>query len=96
MLEDRFTLVLVNARHVHQVPGHKTNVRVCEWLAELFARAVLGGEARVREVHERGCYWSSSGPTCEAEACYCTSSLEAKTESASGVSQASICRSWNF
>jgi hypothetical protein len=33
--EDRFTLVLVNAQHVHQVPGHKTDVRDCEWLAEL-------------------------------------------------------------
>ena len=80
--------------------------------AARFARVILGGEARVREtaggvgvpylcwrereVHERGCYWWSSGPTREAEACYCTSSLEAKTESASGVSQTSICRSWNF
>ena len=31
LLEDRFTLVLVNARHIKAVPGRKTDVRDCEW-----------------------------------------------------------------
>ena len=35
LLEDRFTLLLVNAQHVHQVPGRETDVRDCEWLADL-------------------------------------------------------------
>jgi len=43
LLEDRFTLVLVNAQHVHQVPGHKTDVRDCEWLAELLRHGLLRG-----------------------------------------------------
>jgi len=43
LLEDHFTLVLVNAQHVHQVPGHKTDVRDCEWLAELLRHGLLRG-----------------------------------------------------
>jgi transposase len=43
LLEERFTLVLVNAQHVHQVPGHKTDVRDCEWLAELLRHGLLRG-----------------------------------------------------
>ena len=35
LLEDQFELLLVNARHVKAVPGRKTDVRDCEWLAEL-------------------------------------------------------------
>jgi transposase len=41
LLEDRFTLLLVNAQHVHQVPGRKTDVRDCEWLAELLRHGLL-------------------------------------------------------
>jgi transposase len=43
LLEDRFTLLLVNAQHVHQVPGHKTDVRDCEWLADLLRHGLLRG-----------------------------------------------------
>src|SRR5215470_15180591 len=35
LLEDRFKLILVNAQHVKQVPGRKTDVKDCEWLADL-------------------------------------------------------------
>jgi transposase len=41
LLEDRFTLLLVNAQHVHQVPGRKTDVRDCEWLADLLRHGLL-------------------------------------------------------
>ena len=34
-LEDRCTLVLANAQHIQAVPGRKTDVRDCEWLAQL-------------------------------------------------------------
>ena len=37
-LEDQSTLLLVNARHVKAVPGRKTDVRDCEWLANLLLR----------------------------------------------------------
>lgn len=43
LLEDRFSLLLVNAQHVHQVPGHKTDVRDCEWLADLLRHGLLRG-----------------------------------------------------
>jgi transposase len=41
LLEDRFTIVLVNARHVKQVPGRKTDVSDAEWLAQLMQHGLL-------------------------------------------------------
>lgn len=41
LLEDRFTVTLVNARHVHQVPGRKTDVKDCQWLAQLMQFGLL-------------------------------------------------------
>ena len=35
LLEDRYTIVLVNPRHVKQVPGRKTDVAVADWLPPL-------------------------------------------------------------
>ena len=35
VLEDRFTCLLVNAAHVKQVPGRKTDVQDCVWIAQL-------------------------------------------------------------
>ncbi|MBU0490230.1 MAG: IS110 family transposase [Chloroflexi bacterium] len=35
VLEDSFELLVVNATHVHRVPGRKTDVTDSEWLAEL-------------------------------------------------------------
>jgi transposase len=43
VLEGRFTLLLVNARHVKAVPGRKTDVRDCEWLADLLRHGLLRG-----------------------------------------------------
>lgn len=42
-LESRVTLVLVNARHVTQVPGRKTDVRDSAWLAQLLECGLLRG-----------------------------------------------------
>ena len=41
LLEDRFELLLVNARHIKAVPGHKTDVRDAEWIAELLRHGLL-------------------------------------------------------
>lgn len=41
LLEGGFELVLVNAHHVKQVPGRKTDVRDCEWLADLLRHGLL-------------------------------------------------------
>jgi hypothetical protein len=35
ILAGRLTVILVNARHIKAVPGRKTAVRDCEWLADL-------------------------------------------------------------
>jgi transposase len=43
LLEEQFELFLVNARHVKAVPGRKTDVRDCEWLAELLRHGLLSG-----------------------------------------------------
>ena len=43
VLEPRFELLLVNARHVKHAPGRKTDVRDCEWLAQLLECGLLKG-----------------------------------------------------
>jgi transposase len=43
LLEDRFTLLLVNAQHLKAVPGRKTDVRDCEWLADLLQHGLVRG-----------------------------------------------------
>lgn len=40
-LEGAVRLMLVNARHVKMVPGRKTDVRDCEWLAQLLECGLL-------------------------------------------------------
>ena len=40
-LEDEFELVLVNARHVKQVPGRKTDVSDAVWLCQLAEAGLL-------------------------------------------------------
>src|ERR1700694_390874 len=41
LLEGSFTLLLVNARHIKQVPGRKTDVKDCEWIADLLRHGLL-------------------------------------------------------
>ncbi len=43
LLEDTFTLLLVNAQHVKAVPGRKTDVRDAEWLADLLRHGLVTG-----------------------------------------------------
>src|SRR2546428_6178668 len=43
LLEDRFTLLLVNAQHIKAVPGRKTDVRDSEWIADLLRHGLLHG-----------------------------------------------------
>ena len=43
VLEGDFRLLLVNARHVKHVPGRKTDVRDCEWIAQLLGCGLLKG-----------------------------------------------------
>jgi transposase len=41
ILEGRFELLLVNAQHMKQVPGRKTDVKDCEWIAQLLQCGLL-------------------------------------------------------
>ena len=41
LLEDSFTLLLCNPREVKQVPGRKTDMRDCQWLAQLLQYGLL-------------------------------------------------------
>jgi transposase len=41
LLEDRFEVLLVNASHIKQVPGRKTDVKDCQWIAKLLAAGLL-------------------------------------------------------
>jgi transposase len=56
VLEDTVQVLLVNARHVKMVPGRKTDVRDCEWLAQLLECGLLRGSfvppAAVRDLRD--------------------------------------------
>ena len=41
LLEGTMTVVLANAQHIKAVPGRKTDVRDCEWLADLLAHGLI-------------------------------------------------------
>lgn len=41
VLEGGFELVLANAQHIKAVPGRKTDVRDCEWIADLLRHGLL-------------------------------------------------------
>lgn len=43
LLEGRFEVLLVNPRHMKQVPGRKTDVKDAEWIAQLLACGLLRG-----------------------------------------------------
>ena len=43
ILESRFTVLLVNAQHLKQVPGRKSDVRDCQWIAQLLQHGLLKG-----------------------------------------------------
>ena len=41
LLEDDFELLLVNAQHVKNVPGRKTDVQDAQWLCQLLEHGLL-------------------------------------------------------
>ena len=41
ILEDEFTVMVVNAAHIKTVPGRKTDVKDAEWIAELLQHGLL-------------------------------------------------------
>lgn len=43
LLEGDFEVLLVNPTHIKKVPGRKTDVKDCEWIAELLEHGLLSG-----------------------------------------------------
>lgn len=43
IVEENFEVLLVNTRHIKQVPGRKTDVMDAEWIADLFRHGLLRG-----------------------------------------------------
>ena len=41
MLEDQFELILANAHEIKALPGRKTDVRDCEWIADLLRHGLI-------------------------------------------------------
>lgn len=56
LLEGQFELLLVNAAHIKNVPGRKTDMKDCEWIAQLLQHGLLKGsfvpERSIRELRE--------------------------------------------
>ena len=56
VLEGQFQLILVNAQHVKNVPGRKTDVKDSEWIAELLQHGFLHPsfvpEIRIRDLRD--------------------------------------------
>lgn len=56
ILEGSMNVILVNARHIKAVPGRKTDVRDCEWIADLLHHGLLKASfippLEIRELRE--------------------------------------------
>jgi transposase len=56
VLEEAFTCLLVNAAHIKQVPGRKTDVKDCVWIAQCLEHGLLRGSfvppAPIRELRD--------------------------------------------
>ena len=56
LLEEDFEIILVNARHIKNVPGHKTDKKDSKWIAKLLLSGLLKGsfipEKPIRELRD--------------------------------------------
>jgi transposase len=65
LLEGRFILLVVNAKHVKHVPGRKTDVQDCQWLAQLLQCGLLKSSFIPRTGPSGRCETSpGTGPSC--------------------------------
>src|SRR2546429_5382255 len=48
LLEGRYEILLVNAQHMHAIPGHKTDVKDSEWIADLLRHGRLESQLHSR------------------------------------------------
>jgi len=65
VLDGPFELLLVNPQHMKSVPGRKTDVRDCEWIADLLQHGLLRGTfVPPTEIQEP---WLECSPVRQAE-----------------------------
>ena len=70
LLESRgFDVLLVNAHHVKNVPGRKTDVLDCQWLQELHTFGLLRGAFRPEEPMCCGLFFANGPIWCAMPAC---------------------------
>ncbi len=71
ILEEEFTVLLVNARHIKTVPGRKTDVKDCEWICKLLMSGLLKGsfvpEKTMRDLRDLSRYKKKLVQTIGAE-----------------------------
>jgi transposase len=57
ILEGQFEVVLVNAQHIKAVPGRKTDIKDCQWIAELLQHGLVRGSfvppTPIRQLRDR-------------------------------------------
>jgi hypothetical protein len=53
VLEEAFICLLVNAAHIKQVPGRKTDVLDCIWIAQLLEHGLLRGRVMRHRGHKK-------------------------------------------
>ena len=70
LLEDQFTLLVVNAQHVKHVPGRKTDMKDAQWLCKLLTHGLLSpsfippqGQRELRELTRARQAWCANEPT---------------------------------
>jgi transposase len=65
LLESRgFTVYLVNARHVKNVSGRKSDVLDCQWLQQLMSFGLLAARSGPRATSARCAVWRGSARCC--------------------------------
>lgn len=71
ILEDSFDIKLVNARHIKNVPGRKTDVQDCEWICKLLRCGLVRGsfvpDRDIRELRDLTRYRKKLVQTVSAE-----------------------------
>ena len=61
ILEERFEILLVNAHHLKNVPGRKTDIKDCQWIAQLLQHGLLKGSFILRDRSESCAILPGSG-----------------------------------
>lgn len=60
ILDEQFQMLLVNAQHIKNVPGRKTDMKDCEWIAQLLQHGLLRGsfvpKQTIRELRDLNRY----------------------------------------